>query len=33
MVVDNLFGGDGRFVTKSEGREFTHTSSASSGVC
>lgn len=25
MVVDNLFGGDGRFVTKSEGREFTHT--------
>jgi len=25
MVVDNLFGGDGRFVTKSEGREFTRT--------
>lgn len=25
MVVDNLFGGDGRFVTKAEGREFTHT--------
>jgi flagellar motor switch protein FliM len=25
MVVDNLFGGDGRFLTKSEGREFTHT--------
>ncbi len=25
MVVDNLFGGDGRFVTKSEGREFTST--------
>nr|WP_300307231.1 flagellar motor switch protein FliM [Halomonas sp.] len=25
MVVDNLFGGDGRFVTKSEGREFTDT--------
>lgn len=25
MVVDNLFGGDGRFVTKSEGREFTKT--------
>ncbi|GAB3285997.1 flagellar motor switch protein FliM [Parahaliea aestuarii] len=25
MVVDNLFGGDGRFVTKSEGREFTNT--------
>ncbi len=25
LVVDNLFGGDGRFVTKSEGREFTNT--------
>ena len=25
MVVDNLFGGDGRLVTKSEGREFTIT--------
>ncbi|GED40860.1 flagellar motor switch protein FliM [Cobetia marina] len=25
MVVDSLFGGDGRFVTKSEGREFTRT--------
>lgn len=25
MVVDNLFGGDGRFITKSEGREFTAT--------
>ena len=25
MVVDNLFGGDGRFLTKSEGREFTST--------
>ncbi|WP_461481189.1 flagellar motor switch protein FliM [Porticoccus sp.] len=25
MVVDNLFGGDGRFHTKSEGREFTST--------
>jgi len=25
MVVDNLFGGDGRFLTKSEGREFTNT--------
>lgn len=25
MVVDNLFGGDGRFLTRSEGREFTHT--------
>ncbi|MCM5703716.1 flagellar motor switch protein FliM [Larsenimonas salina] len=25
LVVDNLFGGDGRFLTKSEGREFTHT--------
>lgn len=25
MVVDNLFGGDGRFLTKSEGREFTRT--------
>lgn len=25
MVVDNLFGGDGRFVTKNEGREFTNT--------
>ena len=25
MVVDNLFGGDGRFVTKNEGREFTKT--------
>lgn len=25
MVVDSLFGGDGRFVTKSEGREFTDT--------
>lgn len=25
MVVDNLFGGDGRFVSKAEGREFTHT--------
>jgi flagellar motor switch protein FliM len=25
MVVDNLFGGDGRFVTRSEGREFTNT--------
>lgn len=25
MVVDNLFGGDGRFVTRNEGREFTNT--------
>lgn len=25
MVVDNLFGGDGRFLTKSDGREFTNT--------
>ncbi|MGM8849134.1 flagellar motor switch protein FliM [Salinicola halophyticus] len=25
MVVDNLFGGDGRFLTKSDGREFTAT--------
>lgn len=25
IVVDNLFGGDGRFVTRSEGREFTNT--------
>ncbi|GHC33670.1 flagellar motor switch protein FliM [Kushneria pakistanensis] len=25
LVVDSLFGGDGRFLTKSEGREFTHT--------
>lgn len=25
MIVDNLFGGDGRFVTKNEGREFTNT--------
>ncbi|MHB0775310.1 flagellar motor switch protein FliM [Halomonas sp. WWR20] len=25
MIVDNLFGGDGRFLTKSEGREFTRT--------
>lgn len=25
MVVDNLFGGDGRFLTKSEGRDFTNT--------
>jgi len=25
MVVDNLFGGDGRFLTRSEGREFTAT--------
>ncbi|WP_288130938.1 flagellar motor switch protein FliM [Microbulbifer sp.] len=25
MVVDSLFGGDGRFVTRSEGREFTNT--------
>lgn len=25
LVVDSLFGGDGRFVTRSEGREFTHT--------
>lgn len=25
MVIDNLFGGDGRFVTRSEGREFTNT--------
>ena len=25
MVVDNLFGGDGRFVTKTDGREFTNT--------
>src|SRR5690554_2073862 len=25
MVVDNLFGGDGRFLTRSEGREFTST--------
>ncbi|GAA3540280.1 flagellar motor switch protein FliM [Zobellella aerophila] len=25
MVVENLFGGDGRFLTKSEGREFTNT--------
>ncbi len=25
MVVDNLFGGDGRFIMKAEGREFTTT--------
>ena len=25
MIVDNLFGGDGRFLTRSEGREFTNT--------
>lgn len=25
MVVDSLFGGDGRFLTRSEGREFTAT--------
>lgn len=25
MVVENLFGGDGRFLTRSEGREFTNT--------
>jgi flagellar motor switch protein FliM len=25
LVVDSLFGGDGRFLTRSEGREFTHT--------
>lgn len=25
MVVDSLFGGDGRFLAKSEGREFTRT--------
>ncbi|MCA6219977.1 flagellar motor switch protein FliM [Photorhabdus antumapuensis] len=25
IAVDNLFGGDGRFPTKVEGREFTHT--------
>ena len=25
MVVDNLFGGDGSFVTRTEGREFTQT--------
>lgn len=25
MVVDSLFGGNGRFVTRSEGREFTNT--------
>ncbi len=25
IAVDNLFGGDGRFPTKAEGREFTHT--------
>ncbi|TGD73146.1 flagellar motor switch protein FliM [Mangrovimicrobium sediminis] len=25
MVVDNLFGGDGRFLARSEGREFTAT--------
>ncbi|MFO8044925.1 MAG: flagellar motor switch protein FliM [Halomonas sp.] len=25
MVVDNLFGGDGSFLTRSEGREFTNT--------
>ncbi|HET7267193.1 MAG TPA: flagellar motor switch protein FliM [Oleiagrimonas sp.] len=25
MVVDNLFGGDGRFLTKNDGREFTNT--------
>jgi flagellar motor switch protein FliM len=25
FVVDNLFGGDGRFHTRVEGREFTHT--------
>ncbi|WP_299595876.1 flagellar motor switch protein FliM [uncultured Microbulbifer sp.] len=25
MVVDSLFGGDGRFVTRNEGREFTNT--------
>lgn len=25
LVVDSLFGGDGRFLTRTEGREFTHT--------
>lgn len=25
LVVDSLFGGDGRFLARSEGREFTHT--------
>ena len=25
MVVDSLFGGDGRFLTRSEGRDFTNT--------
>ncbi len=25
LVVDNMFGGDGRFHTRAEGREFTHT--------
>lgn len=34
MVVDNLFGGDGRFVTKSRRPRNSRTpSSASSGVC
>lgn len=28
MAVDNLFGGDGRFPTKADGREFTPPSSA-----
>jgi flagellar motor switch protein FliM len=25
LLVDNLFGGDGRFHTRVEGREFTQT--------
>ena len=33
LVVDNLFGGDGRFHTRVEGRDFTRPSSASSSAC
>jgi flagellar motor switch protein FliM len=33
LVVDNMFGGDGRFHTRVEGRDFTPPSSASSAAC
>jgi flagellar motor switch protein FliM len=33
LVVDNMFGGDGRFHTRVEGRDFTPPSNASSSAC
>jgi flagellar motor switch protein FliM len=33
LVVDNMFGGDGRFHTRVEGRDFTPPSSASFVAC